>query len=89
MTIYSYEERKRENDRQTNYDSHVATRRVKYNDATFLSWFKSICHPATGILIENRKDSKQLPESFCFRHFENWKDPEQSSPFEGKHLEQA
>ena len=62
---------------------------VKYNDATFLSWFKSICHPATGILIENRKDSKQLPESFCFRHFENWKDPEQSPPFEGKHLEQA
>jgi hypothetical protein len=39
--VYLYismkKEKEKKNDRQTN-DSHVATR-VKYSDATFLSWF--------------------------------------------------
>jgi hypothetical protein len=72
-------EKEKKNDRQTN-DSHVATR-VKYGDATFLSWFKSICNPANGHL-ENL-EGLQTTASFCFfKRFENWEDPEQSRPFE-------
>ena len=46
--IYIYEERERKNDGQTN-SCHVTTR-VKYGDASFLRWFKSICNPEMGIM---------------------------------------